>query len=328
MNDSPSSLPPNSSSDSRGGSNGHDGRSGAGRPEPLLREIGVRRILLPVDASEAALQPLGLAAELARALRADLHFLWVDAADQESPPPEFPSRQEVDEALWLAEPERLREVAQSSGYQPALIRALAYGATASSVIAEYCVEQAIDLVIMASRRRGVVARLLDKSSAVDVVRHAPCSVLVVPDGSLEKVIAIPPQMLVAVDDSEESSSAMGVAEALRRSLEGDLFLVHVESAPRVGEAASLAAVSSGDDGMRALLEDAMESGRVEAELLIRRGAPAATILQVVDELDTDLLVMGSHGRQGLQRLLLGSVAEHVIVRSPVPVLVVRSVRTA
>lgn len=296
---------------------------------PLLQHVDVRRILLPLDASDASLQPLGLTAELARALRADLHFLWVDAADQrERPAPEFPSREEVDEAVWFAEPERLSDAAQTSGFQPSLTRALAFGPKASGVIADYCAEHSIDLVIMATRRRGLVSRLLEPSTATEVVRHAECSVLVVPDDSLEDVIAIPPQVLAAVDFSDQSLRAMAIAADLRDGLEGDLFLVHVEAAPHVEEAAGLATVSAGElERSRSQLEQAAETVEIEAELLVRRGAPAATILRVVDEVDADLLVLGSHGRTGVQRLVLGSVAERVIARSPIPVLVVRDNRT-
>ena len=291
----------------------------------FLEGIEVRRILLPIDATDASLQPLGLAAELSRALRADLHFLWVDSADQEGrPTPEYPSQEEVDEAMWLAEPERLREAAQSSGFVPRITRSIAFGPSAPTVIAQYCEENRIDLVIMATRRRGFVSRLFDRSAATEVVRHAPCSVLVVPDASLEKVIAIPPQILAAVDFSEESAAALAVAEVLRRGLDGDLFLLHVENAPHADEAASLSVLSAQEtDRAHSTLARAAEEIGAEAELLVRRGAPAAAILRVVDDCDADLLVVGSHGRKGLPRLVLGSVAEHLIGKSPVPVLVVR-----
>lgn len=296
--------------------------------DPLHQQIDVRRILLPLDASDRALQPLGLAAELARALRADLHFLWVDAADQAGrPAPEFPSRAEVDEAVWLAEPERLREASLASTFRPSLTRALAYGPNAATVIADYCSEHAIDLVIMATRRRGMVSRLFDSSTATEVVRHAPCSVLVVPDDSLEDVIAIPPQVLVAIDFSDESLTAMAVAGHLRSWLESDLYLLHAEPAPHAEEASGLASLTEEDSARsRSHLARVAQRVGVEGELLVRRGGAAGTILRVVDEVDADLLVMGSHGRKGVQRLLLGSVAERMIAKSPVPVLVVRANR--
>ena len=60
----------------------------------------------------------------------------------------------------------------------------------------------------------------------------------------------------------------------------------------------------------------------ELETRTEVGRPAATIVDVADE-GFDMIVMGSHGRKGVSRILLGSVAEHVLRESPVPVTVVR-----
>lgn len=59
------------------------------------------------------------------------------------------------------------------------------------------------------------------------------------------------------------------------------------------------------------------------ETAVETGSPARTILKYVDENDVDHIVMGSHGRSGVARILLGSVAETVTRRSPVPVTTVR-----
>ncbi|MFB6092002.1 MAG: universal stress protein [Haloquadratum sp.] len=61
----------------------------------------------------------------------------------------------------------------------------------------------------------------------------------------------------------------------------------------------------------------------EVDTEIEVGRPAATIVDVARDLDVDHIVVGSHGRHGVSRLLLGSVAEHVARRSPVPVTIVR-----
>jgi nucleotide-binding universal stress UspA family protein len=53
------------------------------------------------------------------------------------------------------------------------------------------------------------------------------------------------------------------------------------------------------------------------------GRPSRTIVEVAEEAGVDHVVLGSHGREGVSRILLGSVAEHVVRRSPVPVTVVR-----
>ena len=60
-----------------------------------------------------------------------------------------------------------------------------------------------------------------------------------------------------------------------------------------------------------------------AHTMLREGSPREAILQVAGELGTDLIVMGTHGRSGLARVAFGSVADHVIRHSKVPVVTVR-----
>ncbi|MFN8515911.1 MAG: universal stress protein [Thermomicrobiales bacterium] len=59
------------------------------------------------------------------------------------------------------------------------------------------------------------------------------------------------------------------------------------------------------------------------ETLLREGAPASDIVAAAQEWQADLIVVGTHGRGGLGRLVLGSVAESVLRDAPCPVLVVR-----
>ena len=66
---------------------------------------------------------------------------------------------------------------------------------------------------------------------------------------------------------------------------------------------------------------ALTTARVEKRIEV--GDVARTICRVAEELDVDVIVVGSHGRTGLERLFLGSVSEHVVRHAPCPVLVVR-----
>ncbi len=64
--------------------------------------------------------------------------------------------------------------------------------------------------------------------------------------------------------------------------------------------------------------------KIPVKHLLEEGDPAAEILRVADELKCDLIVMGMHGRRGVARLLMGSVAEHVVRKATCPVLVVKT----
>lgn len=66
---------------------------------------------------------------------------------------------------------------------------------------------------------------------------------------------------------------------------------------------------------------ALSAGEVDKRIEV--GEPAATICRVAEELNVDAIVIGSHGRSGISRLVLGSTSEHVVRSAPCPVLVVR-----
>lgn len=72
------------------------------------------------------------------------------------------------------------------------------------------------------------------------------------------------------------------------------------------------------------LENWAENHPVTVETTIREGRPSSTIIDEATRADCDLIVMGTHGRVGIDRLLLGSVAERVVRTAPVPVLTVRT----
>jgi nucleotide-binding universal stress UspA family protein len=68
----------------------------------------------------------------------------------------------------------------------------------------------------------------------------------------------------------------------------------------------------------------MREGPLKVETLVQRGDPVTEILRMAEDGASDLIVMGTHGRSGIKRALLGSVAENVVHRAPCPVLVVHS----
>ncbi len=88
---------------------------------------------------------------------------------------------------------------------------------------------------------------------------------------------------------------------------------HLDEMPEVKEAA---------DEATGYVAAAAEERGVPVEEHVRVGEPARAIRKFVDDADVDLVVMGSHGRSGLSRALLGSVAEKVLRRTSLPVLVV------
>ncbi|QCC48759.1 universal stress protein [Halobellus limi] len=135
-------------------------------------------------------------------------------------------------------------------------------------------------------------------------------------------------ILTPVDGSAPSEAAADHAIELARDADATLAVVSVVdvaalSAAKLDTEALLDGYEAeAERHVAAVAERARESG-VDVETAVVRGAPYQSILDRVDAVGADLVVMGSHGRRGLERYLLGSTTERVLRLSPVPVLVLR-----
>ena len=139
------------------------------------------------------------------------------------------------------------------------------------------------------------------------------------------------RILVPVDDSDPAREA--ITFACEQFPDASITAIHVIHGPDfiVGHAQGAGegfarSVEEGREAAEALLgeaSDIAEDHGVDIETKIARGQIERTVLDFVDEHDIDLVIVGSHGRTGLTRVTLGSVAEKIVRRSPVPVLVAR-----
>ncbi len=143
---------------------------------------------------------------------------------------------------------------------------------------------------------------------------------------------IPHRIVVATDFHEAATRALDMAVAIAQGCGAELILVHAYDVPPLVYADPLVAGSAGqiaDDlemhakrQLRALAEGlASRVGPVST--VAAQGAPAECILKTVRKTGADLVVVGTHGRHGLPRAVLGSTAERLVRTSPVPVLVAR-----
>jgi nucleotide-binding universal stress UspA family protein len=210
------------------------------------------------------------------------------------------------------------------------------------VLAETAAAAAADLIVVAaSEERGRLAKLLG-STADRLVRLASCPVLVTRDP-----LAVPPrQVLTGVDLSPISGAALarglelvaclggppadaGAAVAAWRGPGGTgraQALLVVESEPLLLDQAEDLGLEPIDRGTLEALDRFVAEHcppRWRVMPLIRTGTSAAgKLLEMSEDLESDLVVVGTHGRRGFSRLLLGSVAETVLRNSPRSVLVV------
>jgi nucleotide-binding universal stress UspA family protein len=136
-----------------------------------------------------------------------------------------------------------------------------------------------------------------------------------------------------IDFSDASRGAMEVAADLARRFDAELVLLHAYPIP--GYTFPDGSVVASPKMMQDLADQAqkhLEEWRLEAEKLVGAprvtaekavGEPAAEILEAAREARADLIVMGTHGRTGLEHALMGSIAERVVRRAHCPVLTVR-----
>ena len=138
------------------------------------------------------------------------------------------------------------------------------------------------------------------------------------------------KILVPIDFSDCAKKALQYAIPLAKEHQAALKLLYVVPPPyAVGEYGGIDFAQleadlrvSGDKELAKLAVEEVR-GAVPADTLVRVGSPAREIVEAAKRLDVDAIVISTHGRTGLQHVLLGSVVENVVRRAPCPVLVVR-----
>jgi nucleotide-binding universal stress UspA family protein len=132
------------------------------------------------------------------------------------------------------------------------------------------------------------------------------------------------RILCPVDFSATSSQAIAYAERLAQALQSEMVLLHVsEGQPEFAVAGQ--EQPSDPVAQQRLNEIVLSSATLPVRRLLHIGEPGPVVCWLAEQQQCDLIVIGTHGRQGLVRLLLGSVAEYVVRHARCPVLTVRLV---
>jgi universal stress protein A len=132
------------------------------------------------------------------------------------------------------------------------------------------------------------------------------------------------KIICPVDFSELSRKSLQYANEFARLSGGEVFLVGViENDPTINYSHGLETERAEAETKLKLLIDEEQMAGIVADYVIYEGFAEECILDYAKRQEADIIIMGSHGRRGLKRMILGSVAEHVIRRAPCPVLVVK-----
>lgn len=147
----------------------------------------------------------------------------------------------------------------------------------------------------------------------------------------------PPRLIVVpVDFGPASRTALALATHLARVTNAELVVLHVFALPpgglgdvaaRMSREASARIISDAREGVAAMIASLDRAG-VRPRVVLEEGDPRTAIGELAAREHADLVVLGTHAREGLARLLIGSTAEAVLRTSPVPVLTVRATGSA
>ncbi len=182
-------------------------------------------------------------------------------------------------------------------------------------------EENCDLIVMGRCGRNHLERELMGSVTARVIGHTTKNVMVVPESGTLAWNTI----ILATDGSPFSSAAVETAITRARDNTSKLTAVSAVYANEEFQALAPAIVDELGDKAKTCLDEirarAAAEG-VEMETLVREGEPHQVITQVAGERGAEVIIMGSHGRKGFSKLLMGSVTERTIGYAQCPVLVV------
>lgn len=281
-------------------------------------------IIVPLDGSALSERVLPYASALARASRARLVlFRALPLVPTDTP---WEDARQARGSL-----ETVAERVRSAGLEVTTIVHELSDSDVAGAIVRIAAEERADLIAMSTHGRGGLGRWLYGSVADAVLRRSEVPVLLVSAAAThvwpaDRALRI----LVPLDGSPLAEAALGPAVDLARSLRAELHLLQVVQPPSYVYPEStayllydperdLAEARQYLDGVATRLRP--EGVTVETQSTL--GFPTTTIAEVAREQGMDLIVMATHGRTGLARLVLGSVATATLQQASVPVVFVR-----
>jgi nucleotide-binding universal stress UspA family protein len=205
------------------------------------------------------------------------------------------------------------------------------GVGAAMALQRTAEEQHADLLVLGSSHRGAVGRVLVGSVTEETLHGAPCPVAVAPVG-WSRSLKDPrlAEIALAYDDDAQAGAALRLVGVLAAERDAHLRVLAIANTATpfvLGPAAGMAYLATIENRMK-MTEDAVAAAiaslpdGVEASSDVRRGLPPEEILRTSQ--GVDLLVLGSHARGALGRVILGSVSDAVVRDAACPVLVVPS----
>jgi nucleotide-binding universal stress UspA family protein len=285
------------------------GSNGARLADPN-RVIRHQTILVATDFSPLSLKAVHAASDAARLLGAvRLHVVHVKTHESGDDLPRMIEALEVPEG------------------PAAVTRELREGDPAEE-LAWVAEQVGADLIVSGTHGRSAIGRLLLGSVASNLIRVAPCPVLVVGEGR-DRLISIE-RVLAAVDLSRVSPSVLAEAAAIAWRARAKLEVVSIYEPPITPEAIEIepsigryeARSEDRERAVSTLVSRSVPDGSIDVRLKLGVGQPSKAILAQAVADRASLIVLGTSGHNAIQRMIMGSTATTVVAHAPCPVLVV------
>jgi len=283
------------------------------------------KLLFPTDGSDGAAAVFDHVLDVAEAHDATVHVLNVADTTRESV---TQVQGRVVDALEQAGAETVREAAtRASDRGVPTVTEVLQGEPYRTIV-DYAETYDVDLVIMPTHGRRGLERFLLGSTTERVVRRSEAPVLTIrPDDDV--TVRYPyRRILVPTDGSDPASAALDVGLGVADAASAAVHLLSVVDVTSLGvdvraDLQTAALEESAHEIVDRAAERATAAGFEPTTAVEFGGSVTRVIRSYVTANDVDLVVVGTHGRTGFDRYVLGSVAEGLVRTAPVPVLTVR-----
>ena len=279
-----------------------------------------RKILVAIDGSESSKNALRQAIKLTNSEKC-----WITVVSV-IPPYEgdlgLTAVGNIIEAMKQPCEKALFEAMEIAKAERALIKTVCEEGDIYERIVDLADAENCDLIVMGRRGMHHLERALVGSVTARVIGHSQRDILVVPENTAIGWKGI----FLTTDGSKYSAAATDSAINFVKSYGGEIKVVSVVDVTEEFMARAPGAVEDLVKKAKGFVEDVKkkaEAQGVKTETFVREGEPYKVVTNLAKEYDSNVIVVGSHGRSGFRRLLMGSVTEKVIGHSPCPVLVVK-----
>lgn len=293
----------------------------------MENELMYDTVLVPTDGSNDAIRAAEHGAALARTFGARLHLLnVVDLAAAGGPFDAGGLGEEFVERL-REDAEKTIDATEAAISVPQGLRTAVEEGRPVRTILDYAEEHDVELIAMGTQGRTGVDRYVAGSVAEGVVSQATVPVLTVRSTDRSDTAGDYADILLPTDGSDYAARAVEPALAVAEQFGARVHVLHVVNPadfPTDADDTLAERFEAQGEAVTADVVDRVRQAGLEAVSVVREGTPAAELLDYADDAEIDLIAMGTAGKTGPNRFLLGSTTERVIRHAPIPVLAVNA----